>query len=169
MKKWLCAGIVLTIVAALAIGCGQTAKATPVPTNIANVYITMERQACKGQCPVYSLMIYGTGSAVFQGVENVERIGGAQTSVSNEKIEQLVSEFLKIDFFSLEDSYEEHVITDAPTVITSITIDGQTKTVKHYHGDTNAPEELTELENTIDEILNIDQLIGIASSYQLNC
>jgi len=159
MKKWLWTVIVLMMVAVLAIGCGLTAKTTPVPTDIANVYITMERQGCQDQCPVYTIRIYGTGFAVFEGVEFVKRIGGAQTSVSEEKLKQLISEFQKIDFFSLEDNYEEQAVAGAPTVVTSITIDGQTKTVTHYHGDTSAPEQLTKLEDKIDEILNIDQLI----------
>ncbi len=159
MNKWLFTLITLTMVAALAIGCGQTTKATPEPTDMTTVIITMERQACKDQCPVYNLMIQGTGIALYEGMEFVKRVGGAQTSVSDEKLNQLIAEFQKIDFFSLEDSYEEQMIPDAPTVITSITIDNQTKTVKHYHGDTSAPKQLTELEDKIDEILNTEELI----------
>ena len=36
----------------------------------------------------------------------------------------------------------------------------ETKTIKHYHGDFSAPEELTELEDKIDEIVNSEQWIN---------
>jgi hypothetical protein len=64
-----------------------------------------------------------------------------------------------IDYFSLKDSYEEFMATDMPSAFTSLTVDGKTKTVRHYHGDFNAPKELTELEDKIDEIVNSNQWI----------
>jgi len=82
-----------------------------------------------------------------------------QTTISEDKIRQLVSEFQKIDYFSLRDSYEERNVTDMPSAFTSLTINGDKKTVRHYHGDLGAPKELTELENKIDEIVNSNQWI----------
>ena len=160
MKKWLLAVLVLTLAAALVTGCAGKPKMTPTPTDISGVVIKIERTACKDNCPVYMLTINGSGSAQYDGQMNVKRIGGAATSVNEEKINQLMSEFQKIDFFALSDNYTAGSSTDFPTVITSITIDGKKKTVNHYHGDTSAPKQLTTLENRIDEILNItDQLI----------
>ena len=59
----------------------------------------------------------------------------------------------------MNDSYTERTITDAPSVITSIIIDGKTKSIEHYHGDFSAPEALTQLEDKIDEIVNSNQWI----------
>ena len=160
MKRWLLAMVVITLTAVLVTGCASNSKMTPAPTDIGSMVITMERTACKDNCPVYTVTIYGAGSATYDGQMNVKRIGGAATSVSEEKINQLISEFRKIDFFALSDNYTAGSSTDFPTVITSITIDGKKKTVTHYHGDASAPKQLTALENRIDEILNItDQLI----------
>ena len=85
--------------------------------------------------------------------------GNAESTISQEEIEQLVAEFEKVDYFSLNDSYSERTITDAPYVITSITIDGKTKSIEHYHGDFSAPETLTQLEDKIDEIVNSNQWV----------
>lgn len=159
MKRWLSIVTILTLVAALTTGCAGKPKTTPTPTDIKSVVITMERTACKGKCPVYMLTIYGTGSAMYDGEENVTRLGGASTTVSEEKIKQLISDFQEIDFFALSDNYIAGATTDLPTVITSITINGEKKTVNHYQGDTSAPKQLTTLENRIDEILNTDQLV----------
>ncbi len=41
-----------------------------------------------------------------------------------------------------------------PVVVTSLTIGGRTKTVRHFEGAPDAPTALTELENRIDAIVN---------------
>ena len=71
----------------------------------------------------------------------------------------MVSEFERVGYFSLSDAYEERVITDASSATTSITVEGKTKTIRHYHGDLNAPKELTELEDKIDQIVNSAQWV----------
>jgi hypothetical protein len=124
-----------------------------------SVIITLERTACYGFCPIYSLTIHGDGTVLYEGEDYVETVGKAETVISTKKVKQLISEFDKIDYDSLKDSYTERTITDAPSVITSITRNGKTKTIEHYHGDFDAPEKLTELEDKIDEIVNSDQWV----------
>ncbi|UCD09975.1 MAG: hypothetical protein JSU79_04865 [Dehalococcoidales bacterium] len=123
------------------------------------VIITLERTACYGFCPIYSLTIHGDGTVIYEGKDFVETVGRVETVISTEKVEQLISEFEKVNYDSLKDTYTEKTITDAPSVITSITRNGKTKTIEHYHGDFNAPEELTNLEDKIDEIVNSEQWI----------
>ena len=128
-----------------------------MPDNIKEVVVTLERTACFGVCPVYKLTIYGDGRVVYEGIRFV-RVGGIiTTNISEDEIRQLIAEFQKIDYFSLKDSYEQHNATDMPSAFTSLTVDEKTKTVRHYHGDLSAPEELTELENKIDQIVDSDQ------------
>jgi len=124
-----------------------------------DVIVTLERTACFGTCPVYLVTIKGDGIVVYEGKDFVEVKGKAETTITQDQINELISEFEKVDYFSLEDSYTERTITDAPTVLTSISINGKTKAVEHYHGDLSAPEKLRELEDRIDEIINSDQWI----------
>ena len=128
-----------------------------MPNNIKEVVITLEKTACLGVCPVYKLTIYGDGRVVFEGIRCVKIEGTRTTTINEDKIKQLILEFRKIDYYSLKNSYEEHNATDMPSAFTSLTLDGKTKTVRHYHGDISAPKELTELENKIDEVVNSDQ------------
>jgi len=159
MKRYLLAIMVLTLGVVLATGCLGNQTATPTPSDLKEVVITLERTACHGTCPVYALTIYGSGTVIYEGKEFDKTTGEKERNISEEQIRQLVSEFDKIGYFSLSDSYEERTITDAPSTITSITIDEKTKSIKHYHGDFSAPELLTELENRIDEITNSAQWI----------
>ena len=157
MKKYLLIVIVSCLVAVVA---GIWAvNQTPTSGEQDEVVITLERTACFGFCPVYTLTVQGDGTVVYEGIDFVRVKGRAEITITKEKVEQLVSEFKEVDYFSLNDKYNERTITDAPSVITSITIDGKTKTIEHYHGDFNAPEQLIELENRIDEIINSKQWI----------
>jgi hypothetical protein len=157
MKKVL---LVVLIVCLTVTGLGGCNAEEDTPEdNLDEIIITLERTACYGFCPIYTLTIHGDGTVIYKGEDFVETVGKAETMISKEKVEQLISEFEKVDYDSLKDSYTERTITDAPSVITSITRNGKTKTVEHYHGDFNAPEKLTELEDKIDEIVNSDQWI----------
>ncbi len=128
----------------------------PKPTNFENLVITLERTPCYGMCPVYKLKVFGDGTVVYEG-ERFVNVTGRQTSkISQDKIKELIDEFYRIGYFSLKESYTEKCdirgcmqVTDLPTTITSITIDGKTKRVKNYFG---APEKLDELENKIDDM-----------------
>jgi len=157
MKKGLVAITILLAVAVTAIGCAQ--PQTPTPSDLKEVVITLERTECFGSCPVYRLTVLGDGAVIYEGIRFAQVQGTMQTTISEDKIRQLVSEFQKIDYFSLRDSYEERNVTDMPSAFTSLTINGDKKTVRHYHGDLGAPKELTELENKIDEIVNSNQWI----------
>ena len=90
--------------------------------------------------------------------------------ISRRELKELVAEFERIDFFSLENSYSVRnnsdgtitIIRDAGlvTVNTSITIDGKSKTVKNINF---APEKLIELQRKIYRAGNLTQFIKIPS------
>ena len=157
MKSCLLVVTILIAVALIITSCARTE--TPIPSDLKDVVITLERTACFGVCPVYKLSIHGDGTVIYEGIRFVRIKGTIKTTIGEDKIQQLVSEFQRTGYFSLEDSYEERNATDMPSAFTSLTIDGNKKTVRHYHGDLSAPKELTELENKIDEIINSNQWI----------
>jgi len=151
--------LVITILVLSISFAGCSRSQTPQPSDIKDIVMTLERTVCFGACPDYTLIIKGDGTVTYEGRQFVKIEGTRTTTISEEKIRQLLSEFQRIDYFSLNDSYEEFEATDMPSAITSLTINGKTKTVRHYHGDFSAPEELTQLEDRIDEIVNSDQWI----------
>lgn len=159
MKNCCAAAFIIILLPVLGTGC--VGNQTPTPDDLGDVVITLERTPCFGVCPVYTLTIYGDGRIVYEGMRNVRIEGTITTTISEDKIKQLIREFRKINYFSLKDSYEVRNVTDMPSAYTSLTVDGKTKTVRHYHGDLSAPKKLTELENKIDEIVNSARWIKI--------
>ena len=130
-------------------------KQTPIPTDLEKIVITMKRGPCFGTCPVYSLTLYGNGTVIYEGEKFVKVTGVHIYQISQEEIKNLVNEFVRIDYFSLKDRYEAS-ITDLPSTTTSIMIDGKTKSVYNYYG---APNELYQIEKTIDETANLTSLV----------
>lgn len=121
--------------------------------------IKLQRGPCFGPCPIYKVTIYGNGTVIYIGKEFVKTKGKHKINIGDGKIRELISEFEKIHYFQLKGSYEDEEVSCSSTTITSIAINGKTKTIRHYHGDSSAPEKLTYLEDKIDEIINSNQWI----------
>lgn len=121
------------------------------PENLSDIEITLERTACYGSCPVYSVTIFGDGTVIYDGKQYVRIEGKRIYDIPIEDVEKLVAEFYQVGYFSLDDKYDTP-ITDHPTIITSIRVGNETKTVSNYAN--SAPDRVHELEKNIDELTN---------------
>jgi len=130
-----------------------------------DVTITLERTRCYGFCPSYVLKISATGKVTYEGRASVKLVGQAESSISQEKLRELILAFEKINYFELRASYEtpndgcKDWVTDGPTAITSLTINGRSKSVRHYSGCRGIAvlAELEKLEQAIDDAANSQQ------------
>ena len=138
-------------------------SAAPTQNTFSGLMITMERTACHGTCPVYKLTIQGNGDVTYNGQDFVQVKGKQTAGLSLAQIQELVSAFEQAKFFTLRD-YTHEDTTDSPSAITSITLNGKTKTINHYYGDNSAPQALFDLESKIDEITNSKQWTGSVTS-----
>jgi hypothetical protein len=129
------------------------------PKSLEDIIITLERTICCGRCPVYKLTIFGDGSVVYNGLEFVAIAGRHAANISKDKIRQLIAAFKKAGFFSLNNSYVEFMGIEDPFAITSLTINGKKKRVRHYLGDRSAPRQLKILEDEIDKIVCSDRWV----------
>jgi hypothetical protein len=130
-----------------------------LPANLSDLSITLERTMCFGTCPVYSLTLSGDGTVVYEGKDFVKIKGIQKSRVSPQKIAGLLDLFKNADFLHLKDRYDTVDVTDFPSAITSLRIQGDIKRVVHYQGDHSAPKALWDLEDKIDEIANSKQWI----------
>jgi Domain of unknown function (DUF6438) len=130
--------------------------------------ITLERTICFGACPVYKLTIFSDGLVHYQGTKFVKKIGSASGRISRTKLNQLLQRFEEINYRTLPEDFTPgtpqcpQMATDMPSAITSLTRDGKTKTVRHYHGcrGLSTLERLTELEDKIDQAVNTKKWTG---------
>jgi hypothetical protein len=135
-----------------------------------DMLITLERPGCFLFCPEYTLTISADGLVTYEGKARVRVIGKAQTQISREKVQVLVAALLRARFFSLRDRYASkrdgcrQIFVDSEPAITSIVMNGRSKSVYHYLGCVQKsgityPKVLTELEEKIDEVANAKQWI----------
>jgi hypothetical protein len=144
----------------------QTAVGEGAETNSTSV-ITLERTACFGTCPVYKLTIFKDGKVLFEGKEYVRQKGKASGKISKKALKDLIAQFQSINYLDLRSSYVSQGKecpewwTDSPGAITSLTLEGKTKTINHYHGcrGVSVLDGLTELEDKIDQAVNSKQWI----------
>lgn len=156
------------VLGAVLLGCAARPQASPAPaaalpaaadTTAADTLVTLERTPCFGTCPSYTLAVLEDGTVRYSGRQFVAHAGYAEKEISPAAVERLVEAFRAADYFALKSSYNAgdecaQLMTDHPTTITSLRLDGQTKRVRHYQGCTGFPaeERLTALEDTIDAI-----------------
>jgi len=130
------------------------------------VTITMKTEGGPCDCifPAYSVSVDENGTVTYNGLKGVKVQGEKIHSISIEAVRDLVSDFLRIDFFSLENSYTSNQLpngisetidhTNATTI--SIDIDGKKKSVYIFYGE---PQELTDLQHILFEVLQIAQYV----------
>lgn len=158
--------------------CGNSVSQTEntnhtLESNKIELNLKMERTACFGNCPVYTLTIQPDGKFFFDDVKSIEKgelvtkIKHLENKLSEEKMKQIIAEIDKTDFFSLKNDYTDfgnagNCATDNPTVILTIKLRGREKQTKHDLGCRGAADvtKLTNLENKIDETVETKRWIG---------
>ena len=129
------------------------------PSDLSDLEIYMEKTACEGPCPVYSVAIAGDGAVRYSGKTCVNVVGEQDDQMAPVQVQELVDTFYQNDFFSLEDVYAED-IEDIPSLLIRFTLHGQSKQVfKRVYNSSNAPAELDRLEDAIDSAANTQQWV----------
>jgi hypothetical protein len=136
------------------------------PGGVEAPVVTLERTPCFGTCPVYTVAISRTGAVRFAGKHHVVRTGQATGTIPAARVDSLLAELDEAGYFAFADDYVMSspacgmYATDSPTVITSVTRDGTTKTIRHDRGCSAAPPELSQLEQRIDAVAETGKWTG---------
>jgi len=147
---------VLTLLLAATFAVSSQAYASDLahPKDMNSVSITLERTACFGRCPVYTVNLNGSGQVIFKGDAYVDIPGEQKSHVDPGNVLMLLKSFDHIHFFSLADHYEGSC-TDLPSEIISLSIDGRSKKISVYfcHDKRSGPEvDLLKLAHEIDTV-----------------
>jgi hypothetical protein len=134
----------------------------PVDPGQQGPFVRLERSACYGICPVYSLLVQKDGSVAFDGQQHVKFKGHASDRLTADQVSRLRSAFEAARFDTFHDGYESPTITDRSTIVIAFTAGDTTKTVRHDLGDKTAPPELEKLENDVDAIVGVERWTGTA-------
>jgi hypothetical protein len=117
--------------------------------------VRLERTACFGRCPVYSVTVSSTGVVVFDGEHAVKVLGRSSAQLTPARLGELVARLERSSFAQWKDFVSQDM-TDQPGAV--LTFRG--KTVRHYHGDEKAPPELKQLEDEVDALIGTSQWVS---------
>lgn len=149
MRKFLFASLLMLFV----VGTASAQQSAPA--------ITLERTACRGTCPVYTITILEDGTVIYEGEAHVAVTGEQTSELDPDTVASMVEAFANAGYFDWDESYEEQTVTDLPNVNTSVTRSGETHQITRYVGDSSAPLALPFLEQWIDEMTSSQLWTGI--------
>ncbi len=105
---------------------------------------------CYGTCPVYSLDIYSNGNAHFEGILYTDIEGEIEAQLPQSEVDSLKQFILANNFFKLDSIYDDPYISDLPSTIISVSVEGKKKRVK---GRCNKPAEFNEIESFLARLV----------------
>ena len=115
-----------------------------------SLFASIERTPCFGQCPIYTIKVYNSGYATYEGKKFTPREGLFEGRVDESIRQKIAEKALAIGYYELKEEYDGPV-TDLPSVITRLNLDGKKKQVKARF---QAPDELRGYEKYMDELLS---------------
>ncbi len=79
-----------------------------------DVAITLERGACFGACPVYTVNILEDGTVIYEGERFVAVTGQQISEIPVETVAAMVAAFKDAGYFDWNEAYETQTISDLP-------------------------------------------------------
>jgi hypothetical protein len=148
---WACIGNAL---------CG-TADAAERGAAASNVVIRLERAACYGECPVYTVTLHGNGRVDWNGERYVAKLGPASRRIKPGAVAALRREIDRAGFWRWPDHWEcARVATDHPWTYITVVTAARSRRIKHYHGNACVPDAVSRLEQRIDEVAGTAEWVG---------
>lgn len=125
--------------------------------------IILHRGACEHRCPVYNVIVFSDGTALFDGRSYVRRPEVIRTQVGRGVVRRLLDEANHLHLFDLKTRYVpgaeqecSRPTSDAPTSVVSVSAGGRAKIILHYQGcKEHEAGELIQFEQDIDRAVDV--------------
>jgi hypothetical protein len=147
-KRLIIAVLLILIVAALAATAYILLSRSTSAVDSSVFNIVLERGPCFGSCPVYTLTIDNNGNVSLKEKDQPEQT----YKVDKATAKQIYTEIQSVNFFKLNDKYEDTSVTDLPSTKITVQTPTQTKSVYMYGLAETVPPELTLLATRIDTL-----------------
>jgi hypothetical protein len=152
---------IFILVAFLIISCSSFA-----PTIDNETLVKLERTACKGYCPVYTVTIKKNGIVEYEGMEHVSVKGIQTATIPTTSLELIEAELLKSGFLKMKPRLDTGswgcfiYMTDQIHIIIEGSIKNRKKAVLTYLGcDSNQVKSVVELARFIDKAVGTSKWV----------
>lgn len=121
------------------------------------IFSTIERTPCKGTCPVYKLIIFKSGDAIYDGSDHVIHTGRFLVKFSKVDLEKISAKAKEVKYFSFKNEYPTKS-GDFPATITSLRVNKKVKSTNNRAGSIKG---LSDFENFIEQMLFTKKFIPL--------
>ena len=112
-------------------------------------YLKMQRTACFGRCPEYTVEFFKDGSVVYRGKKNVDRIGEYHGKIPLATINAFFKKMSNYKLMSLQELYTSKA-ADLPRMHLTFVVNGKTKIISNAE---EGPAYLTQFGKNADSLL----------------
>ncbi len=102
-----------------------------------NIFISLKKTACSGDCPVYEATVFKDGMVIYKGIKSVLVKGKQEFKLTDEAFEKLKQMFAKTSFKNYNKTYANPKDTDFSSIF--ITHKNKQVEIKLWK---NVPKEL---------------------------
>lgn len=136
----------------------------PLPdVPLEKVHIRLQREACYGGCPIYSVDVYGDGHVVYKGDRHVAVTGEHEYRIAQQRVAELVESLRAKDIWSLRKRYRAPITDHAPYLLT-LDFGDRSHQIEDYVGTmVGMPKSVAAFENEIDEVSGATAWIRLGS------
>jgi len=124
-------------------------------------YAVLERGACFGRCPIYKVKIFADGKATYEGINFVDLMGRHETEFTADELSLIEEKAFEFKLDTMSKVYDQPMVTDLPTTIIGVTVNGKYKQIKMRH---KYPETLRSYRNFIEELIQSKTWTPIVSN-----
>jgi hypothetical protein len=118
-----------------------------------NLMVSLQRTACFGKCPVFTVEIFKDGKVTYSGLAHVVKRGSYAAIAEADFIEKIQKRAKEIEFFKMSDKYPQGdiQIVDIPSTLTYIRLGEKGKLITDNY---DAPKDLIEFEKWLEKELD---------------
>jgi hypothetical protein len=126
------------------------------------VHFGLERTACYGVCPVYSVDIAGDGHVIYKGLDFADVLGEHRYEIPREEVARLLEKVRSGDLWSLRDRYAA-TVTDWPNHTVTIRMGSAERHIVDYAGRrVGMPAAVSNFEHEIDKAARIETWVSLS-------
>lgn len=119
------------------------------PGSADSLFFSLQKTPCFGSCKAYTINVYRSGYATFDGRSNVEKEGMHRGRVGKDTLEVLLKGADDFGLYGMKDKYDSEV-TDLPSSIIRVIANGKDKKVI---GRVGSPETFTRFVSKAEGLL----------------
>lgn len=135
-------------------------------SGVTSAVVELERGACRGRCPQYTVALFADGQVHFNGTANVTTTGRQQRAIAPASVQALMDQHAPAALALTDSMWMDGqpacgaFVTDLPTMHLSVRTASASRRFTVNAGCRNAPASLVTFARAVDSVAAVQSWIG---------